>query len=99
MLPVYARPASRSIVLRPARTWPKVQYRTVSIPVHGDLVHVDGESLAFALRGRVLCRPCIAEHLGATVENVRQVCQALLLPEKAARCDGCLAQTAVHWYR
>jgi hypothetical protein len=58
-------------------------------------MRIDPASLAFVLRGRSLCLDCLADNLDATIGAVDEACRTLLVPEKAARCDGCLKQTIV----
>ena len=41
---------------------------------------VDGESLAFVLRGRALCGACLADNLGASLDDVEDACHGLLMP-------------------
>jgi hypothetical protein len=58
---------------------------------------VDPESLAFVLRGRVLCGQCLADNLDAALDDVDEACRMLLVPERAARCESCHQERLVHW--
>jgi hypothetical protein len=59
-------------------------------------MRVDAESLAFVLRGRALCRECLADNLDAARDEVHEACRTLVVPQRSARCDGCQKQTIVH---